>query len=46
LLYYVAVGFCEGIGKRGLFLIPVLVAVSLPHLLAVWWCLRMLRRTP
>ena len=42
--YYLLVGCCEGIGKRGM--VPVLVAVWTPHLLAVWWCLRVLRRTP
>ena len=46
LLYYVAVGFGEGVGKRGLLAIPVVVAVLLPHVLAVSWCLKVLRRTP
>jgi lipopolysaccharide export system permease protein len=44
LLYYVFVGFWEGIGKRGM--VPVFFAVWTPHLLAVWWCVRVLRRTP
>lgn len=43
LLYYFFVGFWEGIGKRGM--LPVSVAVWIPHVLAVWWCLRVLRRT-
>ena len=43
LLYYFFVGFWEGIGKRGM--LPVSVAVWIPHALAVWWCLRVLRRT-
>lgn len=42
--YYLLVGFCEGMGKRGM--VPVLVAVWTPHVLAVWWCVRALRRTP
>jgi lipopolysaccharide export system permease protein len=41
--YYLLVGFWEGMGKRGL--VPVLAAVWLPHIIAVWWCLRVLRRT-
>ena len=45
LLYYVAVGCGDGIGKRGLLSIPVVVAVSLPHIFAVWWGLNVLRRT-
>ena len=45
LLYYVAVGFGDGIGKKGVYSIPVAVAVLMPHALAVWWCLRVLRRT-
>ena len=44
LLYYLAVGFGEGIGKKGVLQIPVIVAVWTPHLLAVWWSLRVLRR--
>lgn len=44
LAYYFFVGFCEGIGKNGL--VPVVVAVWAPHLVAVWWCLRALRRAP
>ena len=42
--YYLMVGFWEGIGKRGLFAIPVVMAVWTPHAIAVWWCLRVLRR--
>ncbi|MBI3321548.1 MAG: LptF/LptG family permease [Candidatus Omnitrophica bacterium] len=44
LLYYFAVGFGEGLGKKGLLGIPLAVAVWTPHLLAIWWCLRVLRR--
>ena len=43
LLYYFFVGFWEGIGKRGP--LPILVAVWTPHLVAVWACLRVLRRS-
>ena len=46
LVYYLGVGFFEGIGKRGVFGLPLLVAVWLPHLLAVGWCVRVLRRAP
>jgi lipopolysaccharide export system permease protein len=46
LLYYVFVGFWEGIGKKGVLLIPVFVAVWTPHVLAVGGCLRVLRRAP
>lgn len=42
--YYLLVGFFEGLGGRGL--LPVLLAVWLPHILAVGWCVRILRRTP
>lgn len=46
LVYYVAVGFGEGIGKKGLLFVPAFVTVWIPHLFAVWWCLRLLRRAP
>lgn len=46
LAYYLGVGMAQGIGKEGLLHIPVAVAVWAPHFLAVWWCLRILRRTP
>lgn len=46
LVYYVAVGFGEGIGKKGLLFVPAFVAVWIPHLFAVWWGLRLLRRAP
>jgi len=39
--YYVAVAVGHGLGKERF--LPVLVAVWLPHVLAVWWCLRRLR---
>ena len=42
--YYLFVGFWEGMGKRGL--VPVQAAVCMPHLIAVWWCVRVLRKTP
>ncbi len=45
LLYYVAVGFGEGVGKRGVLFLPPLIAVWAPHLAAVWWCLKVLRKT-
>lgn len=44
-LYYVFVAIGQGIGREGLFFMPVLVAVWAPHLLTVWWCFRTLRRT-
>ncbi|MBI3996208.1 MAG: LptF/LptG family permease [Candidatus Omnitrophica bacterium] len=46
LLYYFLVGFGEGVGKKGMFLLPTFVAVWAPHFLAVWWSLRLLGRTP
>lgn len=45
LLYYFTVGLAEGIGKKGLLHVPVIIAVWSPHLLAVWWCLRTLKRS-
>ena len=45
-LYYVVVAIGQGIGREGLFFMPVLVAVWVPHLLTVWWCFRLLRRSP
>ncbi len=45
LLYYFAVGFGEGIGKNGIFHLPVFLAVWAPHALAVWWGLRVIRRS-
>ena len=42
--YYVLVGLGEGIGKKGM--LPVGLAVWTPHLVAVWLCLKVLRRTP
>ena len=46
ILYYLAVGLGDGIGKKGILSIPALVAVWTPHLLAIWWSLQVLRRTP
>jgi lipopolysaccharide export LptBFGC system permease protein LptF len=45
LAYYLAVGLGEGIGKRGLGGVPAAAAVWLPHVLAIAWCLRVLRRS-
>lgn len=45
LVYYVAVGIGEGLGKRGLLFLPAMLPVLAPHVLAVWWSLRALRRT-
>lgn len=45
LCYYFGVGFGEGVAKKGIVFLPVLVSVWAPHLLAVWWGLRVLRRT-
>ncbi len=44
-VYYLGVGLFEGIGKKGLFWIPAWLAVWMPHGLAIWWCLRVIRRT-
>lgn len=46
LIYYVLVGFGEGIGKRGVLFIPPLLAAWAPHLGAIWWSLKILKRTP
>ena len=46
LLYYFGVGLGEGIGKKGLFLMPTFLAVWAPHAAALWWSLRVLRRVP
>ena len=46
LLYYVGVAIGQGMGKEGVLHIPVIVAVWTPHLIAVWWCVRILRRVP
>ena len=45
LLYYFGVGFGEGLGKKGGLFLPVIIAVWGPHLLAILWCLKILRRT-
>ncbi len=42
-LYYLAVAIGQGVGKEGFLFLPAVVAVSAPHLLAVWWCLRTLK---
>ncbi len=42
--YYLFVGFWEGVGKKGM--LPAVVAVWIPHLVAVWWSVNVLRRTP
>lgn len=44
MLYYVAVGMGEGFGKKPWLWLPVWLPVVAPHALAVWWCLRALRR--
>lgn len=46
MLYYLGVGLGEGMAKRGVLGIPVMIAVLIPHLIAVWWCVRVLRRLP
>lgn len=46
LLYYFGVGLGEGMAKRGMLALPAVVGVWTPHLLACWWCLKVLRRTP
>ncbi|MBI4341749.1 MAG: LptF/LptG family permease [Candidatus Omnitrophica bacterium] len=46
LLYYFGVGLGEGAGKKGILGIPPLLAVWAPHLIAVWWSLKVLRRNP
>ena len=46
MLYYLAVALGQSIGKEGLFFLPVIVALALPHAGAVWWCVRTINRTP
>ena len=46
LLYYVGVAVGQGVGKEGVLGMPFFLAVWAPHLIAVWWCLRVLRRAP
>lgn len=46
ILYYLGVGVGHSIGKQGILFAPVFLAVWAPHALAVWWCLRVLRRAP
>jgi len=41
-LYYLGVAVGQGIGKEGL--LPVILAVWLPHFIAVWACLRAMRQ--
>ena len=41
--YYLGVGMSHAIAKQ--WPIPVMIAVWLPHLAAVWWCIRRLRLT-
>jgi lipopolysaccharide export system permease protein len=41
--YYLLVGLWEGLGKSGV--VPVMIAIWAPHVLAVGWCVRVLRRT-
>ena len=46
MLYYLGVALGQGVGKEGVLSIPVFVAVWAPHLIAGWWCLKVLRQTP
>jgi|GEM_PF-1798828 len=46
MLYYIAVAIGQGIGKEGVLHIPVIIAVWTPHVIAIWWSLNILRRTP
>ena len=43
-LYYVGVAISQGMGKEGV--LPVVVSVWVPHLLALWLCWRALRPQP
>lgn len=44
LAYYFAVGLAEGLAKKGGLFLPMTAVVWTPHVAAVWWCLRVLRR--
>lgn len=41
LLYYVVVGIFQGIAKE--WPVPIVLTVWLPHVAAVWWCVRKLK---
>jgi LPS export ABC transporter permease LptG len=43
LLYYLGVGFCQGIAKT--WPVPVIVAMWAPHVAAAWWCVKRLKAT-
>ena len=45
LLYYIGVAIAQGIGKEGVLGMPVVIAVWAPHVIVVWWSLRILRRS-
>ncbi len=46
LAYYLLAELGAGMAKKGLLLVPAPLAVWAPHVVAVWWCLRVLRRSP
>jgi len=46
MLYYLAAAIGQGIGKEGALFLPASIAVWTPHVLAVWWSLRVLQRAP
>jgi lipopolysaccharide export LptBFGC system permease protein LptF len=43
LLYYVVVAIFQGIAKE--WRVPVVLTVWVPHVAAIWWCVRRLRLT-
>ena len=46
ILYYLGVGVGHSIGKQGIFFMPAMAGAWAPHVIAVWWCVRVLRRAP
>ena len=46
LLYYLGVAVGQGIAKEGVLLLPVVVGVWAPHLIAASWCVRVIQRVP
>lgn len=44
--YYVAAAAGQGLAKEGFLRLPAWFWVWLPHALAVWWCVRVLRKVP
>jgi LPS export ABC transporter permease LptG len=44
--YYFGVGVGHSFAKQGMLFLPAIIWVWAPHAIAVWWCVRTLRRAP